>query len=133
MKAFHIDIVTPDGIKFSGEVESLLVRTDDGDVEILAGHTDPLASLGTGRVRIIEKGTPRFGSVNGGFLTVKGKEVSLCAITFEFADEIDLDRAEIAKAKAEDAIKEAKSDAEIDLSKAKLLRALSRINVAKMK
>ena len=133
MKAFHIDIVTPDGIKFSGEVESLLVRTDDGDVEILAGHTDLLASVGTGRVRIIQKGQHRFGSVNGGFLTVKGKEVSLCAITFEFSDEIDLKRAEIAKAKAEDAIKEAKSDAEIDIAKAKLLRALSRINVAKMK
>ena len=31
MKAFHIDIVTPDGIEYDGEVESLLVRTDDGD------------------------------------------------------------------------------------------------------
>ena len=133
MKAFHIDIVTPDGIEYSGEVESLLVRTDDGDVEILAGHTDLLASLGTGRVRIIENGTPRFGSVNGGFLTVKGKEVSLCAITFEFADQIDIKRAERAREKAEASLREAKSDAEIDMSKAKLLRSLSRINVAKMK
>ena len=133
MKAFHIDIVTPDGIEYSGEVESLLVRTDDGDVEILAGHTDLLASLGTGRVRIIENGTPRFGSVNGGFLTVKGKEVSLCAITFEFADQIDIKRAERAKEKAEASLRDAKSDAEMDLSKAKLLRSLSRINVAKMK
>ena len=133
MKAFHIDIVTPDGIEYSGEVESLLVRTDDGDVEILAGHTDLLASLGTGRVRIIENGTARFGSVNGGFLTVKGKEVSLCAITFEFADQIDIKRAERAREKAEASLREAKSDAEIDMSKAKLLRSLSRINVAKMK
>ena len=133
MKAFHIDIVTPDGIEYSGEVESLLVRTDDGDVEILAGHADLLASLGTGRVRIIENGTPRFGSVNGGFLTVKGKEVSLCAITFEFADQIDIKRAERAREKAEASLREAKSDAEIDMSKAKLLRSLSRINVAKMK
>ena len=133
MKAFHIDIVTPDGIEYSGEVESLLVRTDDGDVEILAGHADLLASIGTGRVRIIENGTPRFGSVNGGFLTVKGKEVSLCAITFEFADQIDIKRAERAKEKAEASLREAKSDAEIDMSKAKLLRSLSRINVAKMK
>ena len=39
MKSFHIEIVTPDGIEYEGEVESLLVRTDDGDVEILAGHT----------------------------------------------------------------------------------------------
>ena len=40
MKPFHIEIVTPDGLAYDGEVESLLVRTDDGDVEILCGHTD---------------------------------------------------------------------------------------------
>ena len=133
MKAFHIEIVTPDGLEYSGEVESLLVRTDDGDVEILAGHTDLLASVGTGRVRIIENGKKRFGSVNGGFLSVKNKQVKLCAITFEFADQIDLPRAESAKLRAEEALKNAKSNREIDVAKAKLLRAISRINVTKMK
>ncbi len=133
MKAFHIEIVTPDGLEYSGQVESLLVRTDDGDVEILAGHTDLLAAIDIGRVRIIENGVKRFGAVNGGFLLVKDKEVRLCAITFEFADQIDLARAEKAKAKAEETLKAAKSGAEIDVAKAKLLRALSRINVANMK
>ena len=51
-------------------------------------------------------------------------------ITFEFADQIDLKRAEKAKEKAEEALKSAKSDKELDLAKAKLLRAMSRINVA---
>ena len=133
MKAFHIEIVTPDGLEYSGEVESLLVRTDDGDVEILAGHTDLLAAIDVGRVRIIENGVKRFGAVNGGFLSVKNKEVRLCAITFEFADQIDLDRAEKAKAKAEETLKTAKSDAEIDVAKAKLLRALTRIKVSSLK
>ena len=133
MKAFHIEIVTPDGLEYSGEVQSLLVRTDDGDVEILAGHTDLLASVSTGRVRIIEDGKKRFGSVNGGFLTVKDKQATLCAITFEFADQIDLKRAEAAKARAEEALKSAKDQREIEIAKAKLLRALSRINVANMK
>ena len=133
MKAFHIEIVTPDGLEYSGEVESLLVRTDDGDVEILAGHTDFLAALGTGRVRILEGGKKRFGSVNGGFLSVQSGKTRLCAITFEFADQIDLKRAEAAKEKAEELIKNAKENQDIDLAKAKLLRAISRINVAKMK
>lgn len=133
MKAFHIEIVTPDGLAFDGDVESLLVRTDDGDVEILAGHADFLASVSTGRVRIIKDGKKRFGSVNGGFLSVKGQDVRLCAITFEFAEDIDLGRAEAAKAKAEEALKSAKSEREIDVAKAKLLRAASRIKVANMK
>ena len=101
MKKFHIEIVTPDGIEYDGEVESLLVRTDDGDVEILAGHTDLLASIGVGRARLLIDGKPRFASANGGFLSVKAGNVTLCAITFEFADQIDLKRAEEAKARAD--------------------------------
>ena len=133
MKAFHIEIVTPDGLEYSGEVESLLVRTDDGDVEILAGHTDLIAAVNVGRVRIIENGKKRFGSVNGGFLSIKDKEVKLCAITFEFADQIDLKRAEAAKVRAEEAIRNAKDSRDLDVAKAKLMRAASRINVAGMK
>ena len=133
MKAFHIEIVTPDGIEYSGNVESLLVRAEDGDVEILAGHTDLLASLGVGRARLLIDGKPRFASVNGGFLSVKGGVVRLCAITFEFADQIDLKRAEAAKEKAENALKAADDQREERMAKAKLARAASRIRVAGMK
>ncbi len=133
MKAFHIDIVSPDGLEFSGEIESLLVRTDDGDVEILAGHTDLLASISVGRARIIQNGEKRYAAVNGGFLSVKDKKVKLCAITFEFADQIDKKRAEEAKERAEEALKSAKTKMDIDVAKAKLLRATSRIGVAEMK
>ncbi len=133
MRSFQIEIVTPDGPAFSGEVTSLLVRTDDGDVEIMAGHADLLASIGTGRVRIIADGKPRFGSVNGGFLSVAQGKVRLCAITFEFADQIDIKRAEAAKENAEAAIRSAKDQSEEKIAKAKLARAASRINVANMK
>ncbi len=133
MKAFHIEIVTPDGLEYDGEVESLLVRTDDGDVEILAGHTDLLAAIDTGRARIIVDGKKRFASVNGGFLSVNGGNVRLCAITFEFADQIDLKRAEAAKARAEAALKSAKDDRDERVAKAKIARAASRIKVANMK
>ena len=133
MKAFHIDIVTPDGLEYSGEIESLLIRTDNGDIEILAGHTDLLTSIDVGRARIIENGVKRFAAVNGGFLSIKDKQVKLCAITFEFADQIDLKRAEVAKAKAEENLNSAKTEMDIDIAKAKLLRASSRINVANMK
>lgn len=133
MKSFHIEIVTPDGIEYDGMVESLLVRTDDGDVEILAGHTDLVASVSVGRARIIVDGQKRFASVNGGFLAVKEGAVRLCAITFEFADQIDLKRAEAAHAKAAAAVKAAEDDRAERVAKAKLMRAASRIKVASMK
>lgn len=133
MREFHIEIVTPDGLEYDGSVESLLVRTDEGDVEILAGHADLLASVGTGRARLIIGGKNRFASVSGGFLSVSGDKVRLCAITFEFADQIDVLRAERAKEKAEKALKTAKDERDERVAKAKLARAASRINVGNMK
>ena len=133
MNPFHLEIVTPDGAAYCGEAESLLVRTDDGDVEILAGHTDYIASVGTGRARIIAEGKSRLASCSGGFLTVQGGEVRLVAITFEFAEDIDLARAEAAKVAAEAAIASSKDTRTVEIAKAKLARSLSRISVAKMK
>ena len=133
MKSFHIEIVTPDGLAYDGDVESLLVRTDDGDVEILAGHTDFFASISTGRARILVDGKARFASINGGFISVQGGKVRLVTITFEFADQIDLNRAKEAKEKAESALQKAENEREERIAKAKIARASSRINVAELK
>ncbi|MBP3591828.1 MAG: ATP synthase F1 subunit epsilon [Clostridia bacterium] len=134
MKEFSLQIVTPDKTVMDGKAISLLIRTATGDVEILAGHTDLLAALGTGRARIrTADGMDTFASVSGGFLSVSDGVVRIAATTFEMASELDLKRAEAAKEKAEQAIKEAKSSAEIDLAKAKLARALTRISVKNMK
>lgn len=132
MKSFNLKVVTPDGLCFDSEVESLLVRTDDGDVEFLAGHIDYMASLGTGRARIRIGKDDRYASVSGGFVTVSGGEVKLVAITFEFREDIDLERAKAAKEEAKAAISSAKDDKALALAKAKLQRALSRIGVAEM-
>ena len=132
MKSFNLKIVTPDGLLFDSEVESVLVRTDDGDVEFLAGHIDYMASLGTGRARIKQDGKDRFASVSGGFITVKGGEVKLVAVTFEFRESIDLERAKAARDQAKSNISAANDDKALKLAKAKLQRALNRIDVAEM-
>ena len=132
MKSFNLKVVTPDGLAFDSQIESLLVRTDDGDVEFLAGHIDYMASLGTGRARIKQDGKDRFASVSGGFVTVSGGEVKLIAITFEFREDIDLDRAKAARDEAKETLSSSKDDKSIALAKAKLQRALSRIDVAEM-
>ena len=134
MRTFPLCIVTPDGEKFRGEAESLLVRTGSGDIEILAGHASCLCSVSTGRARVrLANGEERFASASGGFLSVKGKEVELISTTFEWADEIDLLRAEEAKKKATDALASQLDDRDHLLAKAKLERALCRIDVASYK
>ena len=130
MKSFKLKIVTPDGLIFDSEVESLLVRTHDGDVEFLAGHIDYMASLATGRARIKVDGKDKLASVSGGFVIVKGGEVSMAALTFEFAEDIDVERAKAALDEAKATLSSATDDKTVKLSKAKVQRALTRIGVA---
>ena len=130
MREYKLQIVTPDGLKFDGMAESLLVRTDDGDVQILAGHVDYMASLGTGRAKMVTGGKEKLAACSGGFVTCSGGEVKLVAVTFEFADEIDLERAKRAKERAEEMIRNATSDRELVMAKARLRRAISRIGTA---
>ena len=134
MKTFHLEIVTPDGTAFDGVAESLLVRTDMGDVEILAGHADFVSALAIGRTRIrYDDGSERFASSSGGFITVTRDGVKLVATTFEFADEIDINRAKEAAERAERAISSARDERDVKLAKAKLARATNRINIASLK
>lgn len=129
MRSFPLEIVTPDGSVYSGEAESLLVRTADGDIEILAKHADFLATLGIGRTRILKNGEEMLAAAAGGFISVQGGVVKMVATTFEFADDIDLARAKAAKENAELAIARANDQKAIALAEAKLKRALNRISV----
>ncbi len=130
MREFKLQIVTPDGVKFDGMAESVLVRAADGDIQVLAGHVDYIASLGTGRAKLIVGGETRLAAVSGGFISVSGDEVKIVAVTFEFREEIDLERARRAKENADRLIREAKSDKELLVAEAKMKRAISRIDVA---
>ena len=128
-----MQVVTPDGEAYNGEAESLLIRTSEGDIEFLAGHIDFVASVGTGRARIKTDGADRFASVSRGIVTVKGGEVTLAAVTFEFSENIDVERAQRAKEAAEEKIKKSTDERTMKLAKAKLERAISRIKAAELK
>lgn len=131
MRTFHLEIVTPDGLVFDGEAESLLVHTTEGDVEILCGHMDYIAAVDIGRARVLANGQSKVASCAGGFLSVSGGEVRLVAVTFEFAEDIDEKRAQAAKDRAEHALANAKDLREKKIAEAKLMRALNRIRIAK--
>ena len=101
MSSFHLQIVTPDGSFFDGEANSVVVRTTGGYVSIYPHHTDYIAALDIGRVVVTKDG-----------------------------DEIDVARAEAAKARAEARIAAATEERDIKLARAKLSRALNRLHVA---
>ena len=131
MSTFHLKISTPDGLKFDGEVERIRVRMIDGDVSLLAHHTDYVSAVGAGEAALVTAdGQTRRAACIGGMLSMINNEASLIATTFEWAEDIDLDRAKHAKEAAEARIAQAKNDArEQTLAAAKLQRALVRISV----
>lgn len=131
MSTFHLKISTPDGLKFDGEVERLRVRMIDGDVSLLARHMDYVSAVGAGEAAILmADGQTRNAACIGGMLAMINNEANLIATTFEWADEIDLDRAKRAKESAEARIAAAQNDdKELLLAQAKLQRALVRIGV----
>ncbi len=131
MSTFHLTISTPDGLIFDGEVERVRARMIDGDVCLLAHHMDYVSAVGAGEAAIVTaQGETRRAACIGGMLAMIGNEARLIATTFEWADEIDLERAKRAKAEAEARIAAAKNDdRELMLASAKLQRALVRIGV----
>ena len=134
MSAFNLKIVTPDGLIYDGQVEKLIVRTIGGDVCILARHIDYVAPLGMGQAIVEANGKRRSAACIGGMLSVSGGEVNLVPTTFEWADAIDVERAQRAYDRADKILHDSNaSDTDIALAQARLHRALVRKSVAAFK
>ena len=124
---FHLQIVTPDGIAFEGEAEMLSVRTQEGVIGILPRHTDYVSPLGMGEAVVTVDGKQRRAACIGGMVAVQGNTVRLVPTTFEWADQIDLDRAKDAESRARARLsQENLSEREITIAEARLHRALIR-------
>ncbi len=133
MNAFHLQIVTPDGLVYDGEAVQLSVRAISGDLGILANHIDMVTALGMGpaSVRLDESSAPRKAACIGGLLTVSNGSVKLVATTFEWAEDIDKQRAENAYQRAKSVLEDKNtSERDLRLAEAKLKRALVRKGVA---
>jgi F-type H+-transporting ATPase subunit epsilon len=127
---FHLKIVTPDGLRYDGMAESLTVRTANGDLGILARHTNCVAPLGMGEASVVLDGKRRTGACIGGMVSVLESEVTVVATTFEWAEDIDRARAHASEEAARQAMAEKNASAtQLELASAKLKRALIRQSV----
>ena len=134
MTGFPLKIVTPDGLLFDGQAEELIVRTVAGDMGILAGHINCVAPLGMGTATIIAEGKKRYAACIGGMVSVVDGSVTLVPTTFEWAEDIDLRRAEASHDRAKSVLaNNAATNTEIRLAEARLKRALVRKTTATYK
>ena len=131
MNSFRLKIVTPDGLIFDGMAEELIVRTITGDMGILAGHLACVAPLGMGRATVITEGKRRYAACIGGMVSVMDGHVSLVPTTFEWAEDINAERAAVSERRARDVLKDkASTNTDIRLAEARLKRALVRKSIA---
>ena len=82
MTSFHLKIVTPDGVCYDGQAESVTVKTITGYMGILAGHIDITTALSHGEARVVIDGMTRRADCQKGMLSVQNGEVTLLPAAF---------------------------------------------------
>ena len=131
---YHLQIVTPDGLCFDGQAVRLIVPTIEGQVGILARHINYVTALGMGPAKVVTEDGERMAACIGGMLAVTNGDVKVVATTFEWADEIDVDRAHRSIARAEGMLADPNKDAQtIQYANARIKRAKVRLGVAEKK
>ncbi len=132
MSTYHLTVVSMDGQDFEGEVQKILLRTIDGDIEILARHTDYCTAIGMGTAKVtMEDGKERKAACIGGMISVMNGEVRVLPTTWEWSEDIDIERAKAAKERAEERLRDQQLDKEARIrAEAKLYRALVRLGSA---
>lgn len=134
MTAFSLKIVTPDGLKYDGTAEELIVRSITGDFGIMAGHVNCVVPLGMGQAMAIIDGTKKYAACISGMLSVIDGNVTLVPTTFEWADQIDKKRSADSETRARAVLADkTSSDTDVKLAEARLKRALIRQSVADKK
>ena len=132
VETFPLLILTPYGRYFEGNVEFLEVHSEDYNLGILPHHAPIISTVAVSKVVIRMGGKELKYAVGGGVLHVTKEGTKLILDSIERADEIDIQRAQQAKERAEKRLKESSKDEEVDLNRAKLalLRALNRLSVS---
>ena len=130
MTPFNLKIITPEKTFFNGTTTQMIAKTTTGNVGILHGHVPYVANLVSSPMKIEVQGTLKEAAVSGGFIKVSPEEVIVVTNAIEWAEEIDVARAERSKQNAEERMKRNESQKEFDRAEKKLRRALNRLMVA---
>ncbi|HUR37954.1 MAG TPA: F0F1 ATP synthase subunit epsilon [Planctomycetota bacterium] len=129
-KKFKTEIVTPEKVIFSEEIESLVIPAERGYLGVLAGHAPLLCTLKPGAITIRgDRGEVHF-STSGGFMEVTPGKAVLLTESAEEAGSIDLPRAEEAKKRAQERLAAPAKDVDKERAAAALERAQNRLRVA---
>ncbi len=127
----NVEIVTAEQVVYSEEgVERLIAPGTEGELTVLPQHAAFITTLNPGELRIVKGGEEEAMAITGGFLEVRNDRIVILADAAERVEEIDIARAEEARRKAEEAIRDQSSAGDLAQTQASLQRALMRLRVA---
>ena len=126
-----LEIVTPERLAYSDEVDSVQLPGIEGELGVLPHHAPLVSTLGVGELRIRKGGSEESFAIVGGFLQVLPTKVVVLAETADMASEIDLEKAQEARREAEKALESGYHEgADLSTARAALQTALLRERVA---
>jgi len=133
MATFPLELVTPERLMFSDQVQAVRAPGVDGSFGVLARHAPLLTELATGMIKVtLADGAEEFIATTGGFMQVSRQKVIILADTAELSSEIDVERARLALERARQMLAlpgELTADEVREMAE----RAQNRIRVAQMK
>jgi F-type H+-transporting ATPase subunit epsilon len=129
---FKLEIVTPERLLYSDDIDQVTIPTVDGEISILARHVPLVSIVQPGEIRIRRGNTVGYMAITGGFVQITGQKVTILADAAERADEIDLARAEKARERARQLLEEKQADKTTHAeAMAALQRAMLRIKIGR--
>ena len=130
-KHLRLQFVTPERAIVHEDVDEVEIPGEEGYFGVLPGHAPLLAALRTGELWYRKGAEKKFAFVAGGFAEVLPDRVAILAQIGERAEEIDVQRAEAAKRRAEQRLARPVADIDFERARIALLKALSRLQVSR--
>ena len=126
-----LEVVTPETMVFSGNVEEVTIPGTEGEFGVLKGHASLLSSIEVGELNFTKDGKKTFYAAGTGYAEVTSSKVTVLLETAERSDLIDKARAQRAKDNAESKLsKMSKEDDQYEYMRAALFRAITRLSIA---
>ena len=127
---FQVEIVTPYRVFYTGSADMIEFNTIDGQIGVYKNHIPMTTVIEPGVVIIHEEDRQKVAAIHAGFAEILGDKVTLLAEVAEWPDEIDLNRAEAARDRAEERISVKAETTDLKRAEFALHKALTRINAA---
>ena len=129
--SFLLRIITPDRIFYENQVKMVEFNTTEGEIGVLSGHIPLTVIIKPGILNITEGEGDKEAALHAGFAEILPEQVTILAEIIEWPEEIDEERAEAARERAEERLRSRTPETDIARAETALQRAMARINVLK--